>query len=407
MDLHQRVPPRAGRVGALPQSSSCLGRLPPFISVGETHGVSRYSLFQRTRAGERGRSQGLSTITVGSSWGIGLQEHAWVSRRGGTRRAVDLLAPVKAFDRLQRRHRLLALPLAVIKKFSDDQAGAHSALIAYYGFFSLFPMLLLFTSILGFVLQGHPHAEQSIVHSTLKQIPLIGADIGNQHTRLRGSGAGVVIGALGTVLGGLGVTLAAQNAFNRVYAVPYKERPDFLFSRLRGLGLLATIGALQIVSTAASGLVAGGLGGVLLTIGGVLLSLLLNLLLFFVSFRMLTDNVVPTRELFPGVLAATVLWTILQALGGIYVNHVLKGAKETYGTFATVIGLLTWLYLGARVVVYSAELNTVLNRKLWPRGLFDPPTEADQQTLAALAKVEERNDREQVDVEFHPDATDH
>jgi YihY family inner membrane protein len=320
---------------------------------------------------------------------------------------VDLVAPLKAFDRFQRRHGTLGLPLAVVKKFSDDGAGGLSALMAYYGFFSLFPLLLLFTSILGFVLQGHPHAQESIVHSALKQIPLIGAEIGSQHTELRGSGVGLVVGAIGTLLGGLGVTLAAQNAFNTVYAVPHRERPNFLFSRLRGLAFLAILGALQIVSTAASGLVAGGLGGLLLTIAGLALSLVLNLVLFSVAFRLLTNSVVPTRELMPGIGAATVLWTVLQSLGGIYVAHVLKGARETYGTFATVIGLLTWLYLGARIVVYAAELNTVLSRRLWPRSLFDPPTRADHDTLTALAKAEERTSRERVQVDFHPPDTYH
>jgi membrane protein len=320
---------------------------------------------------------------------------------------VDPLAPVKAFDRLQRRKRLLAIPVAVVKKFGDDQAGNLAALIAYYGFLSLFPLLLLFTSLLGFVLQGHPEVEKSIVDSALSQIPLIGAQIGQESgTHLQGSGLGVVVGVVGTILGGLGVTLAAQNAFNGVYAVPFRERPNFLLSRLRGLGALAVIGALQIVSTAATGLVSAGLGGALLTVAGVVVSLLLNVLLFFVSFRILTDGAVPTRELFPGVLVAAVLWTVLQSVGGIYVNHVLHGARETYGTFATVIGLITWLFLGARVVVYSAELNTVLSRRLWPRGLFDPPTEADERTLTAIAKVEERSDRQEVDVRFRADDAD-
>jgi YihY family inner membrane protein len=316
---------------------------------------------------------------------------------------VDLLAPAKAFDRLQRRRRVLAITFAVIKKFSDDQAGNLAALIAYYGFFSLFPLLLAFTSLLGFVLQGHPEIERSIVDSALGQIPLIGAEIGRQGAHLRGSGLGVVIGLVGTILGGLGVTLAAQNAFNAVYAIPFRERPNFLLSRLRGLGALALIGLLQIVSTGASGLVSAGLGGVLLTIGGLGVAVLLNLLLFFVSFRLLTNRAVPTRQLFPGVVVAAVLWTVLQSVGGIYVEHVLSGARETYGTFATVIGLLTWLFLGARMVVYSAELNTVLSRRLWPRGLFDPPTEADERTLTAIAKVEERTQRQEVDVRFRPD----
>jgi uncharacterized BrkB/YihY/UPF0761 family membrane protein len=162
-------------------------------------------------------------------------------------------------------------------------------------------------------------------------------------------------------------------------------------------------GALQVLSTAASGAVTGGLGGVAVTIAGLLLSLALNLLLFFAVFRMLTDNSIHTRELIPGIVLASVLWEILQAVGGIYIGHVIKGDKQTYGTFATVIGLLVWLYLGARIVVYSAEINTVLTRGLWPRSLLGSPTPSDRRARAALATAQERDHRQTIDVTFHPE----
>jgi membrane protein len=311
---------------------------------------------------------------------------------------MDVLAPLKAFDRFQRRRRLLAFPIAVIKKFGDDQAGNLSALIAYYAFFSLFPLLLVFVTVLGFVLEGDPAAQDAIVDSALDQIPIIGDQI--SAGSLNGSVVALVVGIVGALLAGLGVTLAAQTAFNRVHAIPHRDRPDFLFSRLRGLGLLAVLGTLQVLSTAATGLVAGGLGGLALTIGGVVLSVTLNSILFFAAFRLLTDKSIATSELWPGIASATVLWTVLQAVGGAYIGHVVKGAGQTYGTFATVIGLLTWLFLGARIVVYSAELNSVVSRKLWPRGLFDPPTGADQKALAALARIEERSDQQRVAVTF-------
>jgi YihY family inner membrane protein len=321
---------------------------------------------------------------------------------------VDALAPIRAFDRFQRRHAVLAIPIAVLRKFSDDQAGNAAALIAFYAFFSLFPLLLLFVTILGFVLQSDPGAEHAVLQSALKQFPIVGSQLSHGQT-LEGSGLGLAVGAIGSVLAGLGVTMAAQNAFNLVYAVPIKERPNFLFSRLRGLQTLIVFGLLQVLSTAASGAVTGGLAGlaggstaVLITVAGVLLSLALNLLLFSAVFRMLTDTTIPTRELVPGILLASVLWEILQAFGGIYIAHI-KGDHQTYGTFATVIGLIVWLYLGARVVVYSAEINTVLTRALWPRSLQAPPTPADRRARAALAKTQEHDHRQTVDVTFHPD----
>jgi uncharacterized BrkB/YihY/UPF0761 family membrane protein len=98
-----------------------------------------------------------------------------------------------------------------------------------------------------------------------------------------------------------------------------------------------------------------------------------------------------------------VLWEILQVAGGIYVSDVVRRASNTYGTFATVIGLLAWLHLGAQANLLAAETNVVLARKLWPRSLIGPPSSpADEETLAALAKVEERSDTEQIEVEFNP-----
>ena len=311
---------------------------------------------------------------------------------------MDPLAPIKAFDRFQRRHPPLAIPIAVLRNISDQGAGNAAVLIAYWSFFSIFPLLLLFSTILGFVLQGHPSVQHSLLHSALKQFPIVGSNLQSLH----GSGAGLSIGIIGTIWSGLGVTVAAQNAFNRVYAVPHYKQPDFLTSRWRGLKFLAAAGLLQVLSTVVSGVVTGGLGGVWVTVGGIAVSLVLNLVLFSVVFRVFVPDVVPSSELWPGVVLAAIGWGVLQAVGGIYVNHVVRGGGQTYGTFATVIGLMAWLYLGARIVVFAAEINVVLTRGLWPRSLMDPPEPADRRARAGLAKMEERDDKETVEVAFHP-----
>jgi YihY family inner membrane protein len=302
-------------------------------------------------------------------------------------------------DRYQQRHSALALPVAVVKKFGDDGANREAALIAYWGFFSLFPLLLLFVAVLGFVLAGDPGAQRSIANSALSNFPILGPSVA--HGRLTGSGVALVVGIVGAVLSGTSVTNAAQDAFNKVFAVPKRERPNALVARVRGLGLLVVFGVLQVLATGANGVVSAGLGGVGLTIAGIAVSLALNALLFFAVFRLLTDNSVETRDLRPGIAIATVLWTILQAVGGVYVHHVVQSANNTYGTFATVIGLLTWLYLGARIVVYAAEINSVLTARLYPRSLFgEPKTEADFRAKAAVARIEEQVDDERISTRF-------
>ena len=312
---------------------------------------------------------------------------------------MDILAPLHAFDHVQQRHRWLAVPMAVVKKFGDDQGGNLAALVTFYAFFALFPLLLVFVTILGFVLQGDTSAQQAVENSVLAQFPVIGEQI--QTNALQGSLLPLVIGIIISLLGGLGVTQATQTAFDRVWAVPFKARANFLKARLRGVTLLVALGALFVVATVISGLVIGGLGGPLVKVAGIVLSLLLNFALFLAAFRLLTSALVGTSQLWIGVFVAGVLWEILQLVGGYYIGHVYKHSTNAYGTFGLVIALLVWLRLGAQVLLYTAELNVVVSRRLWPRSLFGPPTEpADQETLTALAKVEERHDEEQIDVDF-------
>jgi len=291
--------------------------------------------------------------------------------------------------------------MAVVKKFADDQAGSLAALIAYYAFFSIFPLLLVLVTVLAYVLQGDPGAQRSINNSVLSQFPIIGTDLGKNIHALHGHVIALVIGLVTSLLAGLGVTQAAQNAFDRVWAVPFKDRPDFLRARLRGVGLLISLGLLFIVATLASGLVTGGLGGPAAKVAGIVISLILNFALFFAAFRIMTSNTVQTHCLWIGVLVAGVFWEILQVVGGYYIGHVFKHSTSTYGFFGVVIALLVWLHLGAQLTLYSAEINVVITRKLWPRSLLGPPeAPADQETLEALAKVEERHDSEQVEVSF-------
>jgi membrane protein len=311
---------------------------------------------------------------------------------------MDVLRPIRAFDRYQQRHRWLAVPMAVLKKFSDDSGGNLAAVVTYYAFLSLFPLLLVMVTVLGFVLQGNGDAAQAVEKSVLSQFPVIGDYI--KVRALSGHVSALIIGLVISLWGGLGITNAIQNAFDQIWAVPRKDRPDFLQWRLKGLLLIVTLGVLFIVATAVSGLITG-LGGPWVKAGAIVISLLVNFALFLCAFRFMTSATIGTSCLWIGVGTASLLWVVLQLVGGIYINHVYRHASSVYSQFALVIALLIWLRLGAQVTLYSAEINVVLTRRLWPRSLLGPPEEpADQETLIALAKVEERHDTEQVEVSF-------
>jgi len=304
-------------------------------------------------------------------------------------------------DRRQQRSRRLGFIAAVIKKFSDDQGGQLAALIAYYGFVSLFPLLLVLVTALGFVLQDDPRERERILDGTLGQFPILRDQPELQS--LSGSGLALAVGIALALLAGMGITNAAQNAFNRIWNVPFKQRPNFIFIRLRGLGMLAILGALTIVSTTAAGFVGSASHGAGAVAAGIVVAFVFNFALFMTAFKLLTALDIPWRELLPGVIVAAIGWQLLQHLGGFYVDHELKRTGPLYGVFALVLGLLAWLYLGALLTIFAAEINVVKARRLWPRSFFSEPLlDADRRALTASAEAEERVHEENVEVSFDP-----
>jgi membrane protein len=308
-----------------------------------------------------------------------------------------------AFDRFQQRHRWLGFPLAVLQKYADDQGGYLAATITYYGFFAIFPLLLVGTTLLGFLLRSHQHLERSLVNSALGQFPVIGPEL-RLHS-LHGSALALGLGLAAALWAGMGVFLAAQNAMNHLWGVPFKRRPDALRARGRALLLLLLLGGGALATTVLAGLATVGAHfGIFWKIGSLALSSVLNVGLFWLAFRVLTAREVSWRQLRGGAIAAGILYELLQTVGGYYVGHTLKHASNLYGTFGLVIGLLSWIYLAAHITLLAAEGNVVATRSLWPRSfslmIEQPATGADKRALTQRGKVEERRQDETVSVDF-------
>jgi len=306
-----------------------------------------------------------------------------------------------AFDRFQQRHRWLGFPFAVLQKYADDQGGYLAATITYYGFFAVFPLLLVLTTVLGFVLQGHPDLERRIVDSALGQFPVIGPQL--SRGSLHGSALALGLGLGLALWAGMGAVLAAQNAMNHLWGVPFKRRPDPLHARGRALVLLGLLGGGLLATTILASLATvGARFGIVWKIGSIGLSTALNVALFWVGFRVLTAREVSWRQLRGGAIGAGVLYELLQLLGGYYVGHTLKHASNVYGTFGLVIGLLSWVYLTSHITLLAAEANVVASRSLWPRSfsfmIEQTATQADKRALTQRGKVEERRQDETVHV---------
>jgi membrane protein len=299
-----------------------------------------------------------------------------IERVRGAAGGLKRLGPraVGVANRTQRRWPALGFPVAVLTKFNDDQAGNLAALIAYYGFVAIFPLLLLLTAVLDILLRNNPHLQAELINSALAQYPVIGQQILSHQTKtLPGSGLPFVIGGIFLLLGTLGVARAMQNALCAIWDIPRDRRPKFPWSQLWNLALILTVGVGFMATTFLSGL-AGGVGrgtfiGVGAHVAAVAISFVLNVGMFWLGFRLATIGRVRWRDLLTGAVIAAVVWQVLQVAGGYVVAHQLARAHELYGTFGVVLGLLAWLYLQAEVTLYAAEADVVRTKRLWPRSL--------------------------------------
>ena len=308
---------------------------------------------------------------------------------------------LRALDRAQQKYKGVAFAVAVGQKFSEDGATRLGALIAFWGFFSLFPLLLAFVSITGFVFENDPGLRAEAIDSVLSHVPGLGDDVAREIGQLKGSTTALVIGLLGALYGGLGVMNAIGVALDEVWGVPHGDRPDPISRRGRSLLMLVIIGSAVIASTVGLHLARnGGIQPATMRVLSALAATAVAAGVFLVGSRVLAAAQITVRQALPGVVFATVGWVGLQLLGSLYVDHAVARADIAYGAFAAVIGLLSWLYLGAQLLMVAVEVSVVKAEHLWPRSLFGEHTEADEKTLRRLARAQRRWDEQTIHVTF-------
>jgi uncharacterized BrkB/YihY/UPF0761 family membrane protein len=314
-------------------------------------------------------------------------------------------------DRFQRKHPWAGFPLAVAYKYFDDFGAYLAALLTYYGFVSLFPMLLLLSTILGFVLSGDPRLQHEVLTSALHQFPVIGGDLARPR-HLGGGPVGLIVGIAGCLYGGLGVAQAFQYANNTTWGVPRNNRPNPLRARGRSFMLLAIAG-LAILGTTALSIAGGGGAGVLGVAGrsgALAASVVINMAVAIFAFRFAPARRLSVRDVVPGAIAAAVIWQLLQSFGVLYVRHVIERASATNAVFALVLGLLAFLYVTAVAVLLCMEINVVRVIRLHPRSLLTPFTDnvtltaGDRRAYSHQAKAQRLKGFQRVDVNFDPPA---
>jgi uncharacterized BrkB/YihY/UPF0761 family membrane protein len=319
-------------------------------------------------------------------------------------------------DAFQRRHRWAGFLLAVVYKFTDDSGTYLAALLTYYGFVSFFPLLLLFSTVLGFVLRGNPGLQQQLLHSALQQFPVIGPQLAAPE-HLGGGIPGLIVGVLVALYGGLGIAQAVQYAMNTAWSVPRHRRPNPFAARGRSILLLCSAGIAVLCTSVLSALgsSAGAFGAefpVGLHVALTALAVVLNSVVFVAAFKLATPRRLTARQVAPGALTAAIAWQLLQSFGGRYVGHVVKHASAPNAVFALVLGLLAFFYLASLTFVICVEINVVRVDHLHPRSLLTPFTDnvqltrGDEKVYTQAARSQSAKGFEHVDVRFEPPARD-
>lgn len=281
-------------------------------------------------------------------------------------------------DSFQQRHRSLGVAVAVFAKFIEDRSANLASMIAFWAFFSIFPLLLVLVTLLGFLLPAT--VKDQVLSSVATMFPLL------DPSTVRGlSGAwwALIVGMLTALWSGLRVVRIAQVALNSAWGLPYAWHPTIVQQTARGLAVVTVVGVGLVVSTLINGYVSAGVTGVDLGIPGrvigYLIAIVLDLVLFVAVFRLLTHRQVTTRDVLPGAVLCGALFFVLQTASSLIISRYLQTAHSIYGPFATVITMLWWFYLQSVIILLGTQLNVVLKERLHPRALVDAPrTEADR-----------------------------
>jgi uncharacterized BrkB/YihY/UPF0761 family membrane protein len=302
-------------------------------------------------------------------------------------------------DHWQRQRRAPGCAYGVIKKFGDDRANQYVVALGWYGFVAIYPLLLVVITIFGFI--GAASLGHTIV-STLHEFPVVGTQFNPASSEsLQGSGLGLVIGLLGLLYGAQGVTQTVQQAMAGVWNVPQTELPGFGSRLARSLIALTTIGGAFVVNAATGTIATNSNVTLALRILVLIGMVFVNLVLYAAVFRVTTPGGATTRALVPGASVASLGFTLLITVGSGLVQHQLRHSSNTYGQFGLVIGLVGFLFLLAKISLYGAELNVVLARRLWPRGILStPPTRADNWVLSQITHQSKRRDDQVIGVGF-------
>ena len=261
-----------------------------------------------------------------------------------------------------RQHRLGDIAVQSAHGYQQHRSSNAAALIAYYGFLTLFPALLLATTVLGFVLDNNPALRADIVDTAIAQIPIIGREVLLETGGLSGNTLAIVLGTIGALWGATRAFVALQDALDNIWEIPLDARHNLVIRRLHGIVGLLTIAAGQIATVVLTSIASYAEIGRVSQILIALSAAVVNTAMIGTMFRYLTAAQATWQMVRIGAVAAGIGFTLLQLAGTTIVARLLAGAQGVYGTFASVLAVTAWISLHAAIALFSAEINAVLSR---------------------------------------------
>ncbi len=250
-----------------------------------------------------------------------------------------------------------------IDGFIRHKTKWHTALLAHYGFVSVFPLLAVMTTILGYTLENEPKFRNDIVNSVFARLPFIGEQIRSDPTKLHGNAVVLIFGLTTSLWAGTRAFIAAQNGLNDSWEIPEDQRPNFFQLRKKAVLGIAVVGIAQIASATVTSIV--GISGVswLNRVLLVIAAIAINIGVLLAAYNVLTARELTLGQMLPGAIVAGLGFSVLQLVGTIVVQRAIRTATPVYGSFATVIALLTWLSLHGMIALFGAEANAALDRR--------------------------------------------
>ncbi|GAC1500729.1 MAG: hypothetical protein NVS1B10_04540 [Candidatus Saccharimonadales bacterium] len=278
---------------------------------------------------------------------------------------------IKGVDKWQQSHRLTAMTYAVVKKYGNDESSYNAALLTYYGFLALFPLLLVLTTVTSLIAGNHSSIQNQIINGTTNYFPVLGSQLSDHVHGLHKNGIALIVGIVLTLYGARGVADVFQRGIQNIWCIPKSNSQSFFSRVLRSVSIVVVGGAGFIAASIFTGLSTSAGHGLLFKFIALGVHIFILFWLFIYLFNASLPKRISTKDLRTAGLAAAIGLVLLQAYGSHLLKVELQHLDALYSYFAVALGLLFWIYLQAQLIYYAATLAVVRKQVLWPRSFSD------------------------------------